>query len=101
MKRNAAMSAVWGEIEKLRLGLGFPERCDLALMDAAFGYKVRNQRYREDQDISDVAASRDLKKLTDLGLLEAVGEKRGRHYVSGPYEILKAKVGQNQLALRL
>jgi hypothetical protein len=33
--------------------------------------------------------------------LEAVGEKRGRHYVSGPYEILKAKVGQNQLALRL
>jgi hypothetical protein len=30
---------------------------------AAFGYKVRNQRYREDQQISDVVASRDLKKL--------------------------------------
>jgi len=83
MKRNATVSAVWGEVEKIRLGHGLPERCDLPLMDAAFGYKVRNQRYREDQQISDVVASRDLKKLTDAGLLEAIGEKRGRYYVSG------------------
>lgn len=115
MKRNATVSAVWGEIEKIRNSHGFPERCDLPLMDAAFGYKVRNQRYREDQEISDVVASRDLKKLTDAGLLEAVGEKRGRYYVAGeplkrlilkhkdntrapsPYEVLSAKAGSNPL----
>ncbi len=83
MKRNATVSRVWGEIEKLRRRLGLPERCDTPMVDAAFGYRVRNQRYREDYEISDVVASRDLKRLTDLGLLEAVGEKRGRHYIAG------------------
>jgi hypothetical protein len=119
MKRNATVSAVWGEIEKIRNRNGLPERCDLPLMDAAFGYKVRNQRYREDQEISDVVASRDLKKLCEAGLLEPVGEKRGRYYVAGeplkvlilkhkdnsraqnPYEILSARVGPNQLSLAL
>ncbi len=119
MKRNSTVSAVWGEIEKIRTACGFPERCDIPLMDAAFGYKVRNQRYREDQEISDVVASRDLKKLSELNLLTPVGEKRGRYYIAGeplkrlilkhkdnsrapnPYEVLSAKVGPNQLSLAL
>jgi Fic family protein len=119
MKRNSTVSAVWGEIEKIRRAHGFPERCDLPLMDAAFGYKVRNQRYREDQEISDVVASRDLKKLTDVNLLKPVGEKRGRYYIAGeplrnlmlkhkdnsrapnPYDLIKAKVGPAQLSLAL
>jgi hypothetical protein len=84
MKRNAMVGRVWNEIEKLRQALGLPERCDIPLMDATFGYKVRNRRYREDQDISDVVASRDFKKLCDAHLLLPVGEKRGRHYVAAP-----------------
>lgn len=78
-------------------------------MDAAFGYKVRNQRYREENNISDVVASRDLKRLSEAGLLIPVGEKRGRYYTAGaslreiaqraadrtrapnPYEVLAAK----------
>ena len=47
-------------------------------MDAAFNYKVRNGRYRQENKISDVVASRRFGKNVDLGLLIPVGEKRGR-----------------------
>jgi Fic family protein len=114
MKRNAMVSRVWGEVEKLREALGMPDRCDSPLMDAAFGYNVRNQRYREESGISDVVASRDLRKLSDAGLLVPVGEKRGRRYLAGkplqdifnraadrtrapnPYDLLSSRGGANQ-----
>jgi hypothetical protein len=59
-----------------------PDRVEGPLLDAAFGYRIRNFRYRMDNDISDVVATRDLKRLCDLDLLSPVGEKRGRYYVA-------------------
>ncbi|MCC7048000.1 MAG: Fic family protein [Alphaproteobacteria bacterium] len=82
IKRSAEVGRTWDEIEKIATARGLSERSQTALMDATFGYKVRNSKYRTDHEISEVIASRDLKKLTDLGLLEAVGEKRGRYYVA-------------------
>jgi Fic family protein len=82
MKRNVVIGRVWSEIEKLRKRLGLPERTEIAMMDAAFGYKVRNRRYRQENEISDVVASRDLKQMSDIGLLLPVGEKRGRYYIA-------------------
>ena len=117
VKRNAIFGRTWEEIEKLRKAHGLPERVELALMDATFDYKVRNARYREENDISDVVASRDLKELSDLGLLVPVGEKRGRYYVAGkplkkigervsdntrapnPYDILKGRGDSGELSL--
>ena len=117
IRRNGELGQVWLEIERIRQGLGLPERCEAPLVDAAFGYKVRNQRYREEHEISDVVASRDLRRLSDAGLLEPVGEKRGRYYVAGkplvaivqkhrvrrrapdPYEEVRAKNEGSQLAL--
>ncbi|MFL4973386.1 MAG: Fic family protein [Microvirga sp.] len=117
IKRNTQIGRVWNEIERVRRELGLPERCELVLMDATFGYKVRNQRHREQNDLSEVVASRDLRRLTDLGLLEAIGEKRGRYYVAGkpleeiaekcadrrrasnPYEMLTGKTKGAQLTL--
>jgi Fic family protein len=81
IKRNIVIGRVWAEIEELRKRLGLPERTEIALMDAAFKYKVRNGRYREVNEISDVVASRDLKRMCEVGLLIPVGEKRGRYYV--------------------
>lgn len=117
MKRNAIIGRMWGEIEKLRKEHELPERTELALMDAAFHYKVRNGRYRHENEISDVVASRDLKRLSDLGLLMPVGEKRGRYYVAAkplqairercadktmapnPYDALKGRSSAQQLSL--
>ncbi len=80
--RVREMEALWSilEIEVKRRGL--PERVMFALADAADRFRVRNASYRTVADISENLASRDLKLLTDQGLLVAKGEKRGRSYVA-------------------
>jgi Fic family protein len=85
LKRNAVIGRVWEELTKLAASHGLPDRTQTAMMDAAFGYKVRNSRYRQEHSMSDVVASRDLKRLADIGLIDPVGEKRGRYYMAaGP-----------------
>lgn len=91
-KRSIQIGRIWSEIEAVTKALGLHDRMQVPLMDAAFEYKVRNQRYRTESEISEVVASRDLKHLCDLGLLQPVGEKRGRYYVAGePLKGLRAK----------
>lgn len=93
MKRNAMFGRMFEEIAKLRKQHGLPDRTELALMDAAFEYKVRNGRYRQENEISDVVASRDLKRMCDLGLLMPVGEKRGRYYeAAAPLKEIRRRV---------
>lgn len=117
MKRNAVIGRMFDEMAKLRMTHGLPERVESALMDAAFNYRVRNGRYRQENKISDVVASRDLKKLSDIGLLMPVGEKRGRFYKAAeplkkirekcadrvrapnPYDVLKGRDQDSQLSL--
>jgi Fic family protein len=119
IRRNNEFGRVWAEIERVRSGFHLPDRMDTALMDAAYGYIVRNNRYRTDHEISDVVASRDLKRLCEVGLLEPVGEKRGRHYLAGqplveirqrlrdrtraanPYDLIRDRALGNQLVLPL
>jgi Fic family protein len=61
-----------------------PERTWNALFDSAFGLRVTNARYRKDAEITDHTASRDLKRLSDCGLLIPEGEKRARVYKPAP-----------------
>jgi Fic family protein len=84
VRRNTELGRTWNQISQIITEENLPPRCEIALMDAAYGIPVRNNRYRTDNDISDVVASRDLKKLSDAGLLMPVGEKRGRYYVATP-----------------
>ena len=72
------------ELSRRRL----PERCFGALWDAALGFRVRNATYREFAEVSLVVAGRDLKALSDAGLLVARGQARGRYYVAA--DALKA-----------
>lgn len=91
-KRSIQVGKVWNEIEAITKDLGLNERMQTPLMDAAFGYIVKNLRYRTEFGISEVVASRDLRQLCDVGLLEPVGEKRGRYYVARePIKGLRAK----------
>ena len=73
---------VWMAAEKMRRDLGLPERVESALVDAAFRFRVRAHRYREAESLSEAAATRDLRRLCDAGLLLAHGEKRGRYYTA-------------------
>ncbi|MGW3998247.1 Fic family protein [Amycolatopsis sp. NPDC004772] len=89
LQRVKESERMWAELETLVQGRGLPERSAMALFDAMIGLRVRNATYRayfEDspEEITEATASRDLRALVAAGLLEAEGEKRGRHYVAKP-----------------
>jgi Fic family protein len=82
MKRSREIDAVWSAIDSIIKFDGLNPRCELSLINATFGFRVRNSHYRSDNDISEVVASRDLKRLCELNLLQPIGEKRGRYYLA-------------------
>ncbi len=82
LQRSRIVQRVWNEIEGLAQHRSLPERTIITLVDAAFGYKVRNSTYRASADVSDQVASRDLKLLVEAGLLVADGATRGRIYAA-------------------
>lgn len=82
IRRNEIMGRIWAEIETIRKTCGLHERVETTLMDATFGYKVTSARHKEAAEVSDIVATRELKRLADIGLLKAVGEKRGRFYLA-------------------
>lgn len=60
-----------------------PDRVIDLLYTALLGFRLRRPTYVEQAGIDARTASRDLKALSDLGLLQPVGETKGRHYVRG------------------
>lgn len=84
MRRARLMHRLWDAIDFEIKRKGLPERTTVVLAEAALGLKARNATYRKAAEISENLASRDLKLLTDAGLLVATGERRGRYYVASP-----------------
>lgn len=88
-RRRAEIEDLWNGCFALAENSGLPERCAAALMDAAYGLRVRRGNYRASvetvagAEISEQTASRDLKAMIDLDLLEPVGERRSRYYLAG------------------
>lgn len=71
------------------------DRVQLALVDAALGFSVRNPTYRKLAEISDQVAKLDLQNLVNAGFLIPKGERRWRHYVAS--EHLKQLRGRSRL----
>lgn len=84
LRRSKETARIWDQLEVETKNRGLSERCIPSLMDAAYGYTVRNSSYRAHTDISELSASRDLKQLVVSGLLEAHGDRRGRTYRPAP-----------------
>jgi Fic family protein len=84
IKRDDEMRKVWEEISRLVRKKNLPERCELPLVDAAYGLKINRPRYMTGIDVTEFVASRDLKLLSDIGILIPHGEKRGRFYMGSP-----------------
>jgi len=80
VRRARIIQKLWDSLEHLIKLKALPDRTITVLAEAAMGYGVRNATYRKSAGISDTVASRDLKALTEAGLLMASGEKRGRRY---------------------
>lgn len=89
LRRRREIEDLWNACVGLTRDNGLQERCAAGLMDAAYGLRIRRGSYRASaeevlgEEISDLTASRDLKAMVDLGLLQAVGERRARYYLVG------------------
>lgn len=99
LRRREEIEALWNASLAMAGARGLPERCASGVMDAAYGLRLRRQSYRSSveavtgDEISDLTASRDLKAMVDVGILMAVGERRGRYYLAGDEVVeLRAKV---------
>lgn len=82
LQRIRMTQRVWNEIEGIIEARGLPDRVLPALVDAAFGYRVRNSIYRINADVSEQVAGLDLKQLVQDGLLVPSGATRGRTYTA-------------------
>lgn len=90
LRRSREMSRLADELESQLMRKSMNDRMIFALIDAAFGYRVRNSTYRAIAEISDEVASKDLRALVVGEMLTAHGEKRARYYVAS--EWLKAQM---------
>lgn len=80
IRRNEEYSRIFDKITELIEAHRLDERSSLPLFDATLGLRLTNARYRTGAEVSELVASRDLKKLCEVGLLTPFGEKRGRFY---------------------
>lgn len=83
IRRNEEYERLFEKILVISERHKLTERVQMILFDAALGFRVTNQRHRGDATVSELVASRDLKKLCDAGLFIPFGEKRGRCYRAG------------------
>lgn len=91
IRRNQELSTLFERVELIIRREKLDERMAVPLVEAARGMRLTNIRYQRDADVTPFIASRDLRKLSELELIEPVGEKRGRSYLAG--KELKAASG--------
>jgi Fic family protein len=72
---------LWARLAALTASRAMPERFILALYQAALGLRVRRTAYQDEAAVESATAGRDLRILTQAGLIVARGETRGRYYV--------------------
>jgi len=88
LRRRQEAEALWNACTGLAQSSGLPERCATALVDTAYGLRIRRGSYRTaveagtGEEISEQTATRDLQAMVDRGLLKPVGERRARYYLA-------------------
>lgn len=73
----------WRKLDELLADSKLNDRIGAALFDALIGLRVTRPSYVKLTELDERTATRDLVSAAEVGLLEARGERRGRHYVAG------------------
>ncbi|WP_435177452.1 Fic family protein [Actinacidiphila sp. bgisy145] len=84
---------VWVLLDGYSAALGVSERQVSALHEVAITGRVRRSRYEKSEGLNSQQATRDMQALVRSGILAAVGQTKGRHYVAGdrfPPDVLEA-----------
>lgn len=90
LRRIHESSALWDVCSQLAESRGLSDRVIDTLCDTARGWTTRRSLYMirtqtsRGEPISDGMASRDLQSMVRAGLLEPIGDKRGRRYRRSP-----------------
>src|SRR5262249_25280129 len=84
IRRVQEADSLYKKIEEMIAQSKLQDRMWFPLFDAALGFRVTNSRYRKDAEITEITASRDLKRLCELGLLIPHGERKMRTYTAAP-----------------
>lgn len=90
LRRMEEYGALYAEVQDLMAKYKLNERVGMPLFDSALGTSLNNARYQKDAEVTSYIAQRDLRQLSDLGLLEAKGETRARVYMPGK-ELIEAR----------
>jgi Fic family protein len=100
-RRYSEASKLWQGLDVVIADNGLAERVADELFDASLGFRIRRSSYIRRAEIEQRTATRDLTRLTQLGLLRAVGQTKGRHYVMGnQLAALRQRVVENRTPLR-
>ncbi|MFD3731005.1 Fic family protein [Streptomyces sp. NPDC058632] len=84
---------VWVLLDRHAGSLGVSERQVGALHEVAMAGRVRRSRHERSEGLNSQQATRDMQALVKAGILTAVGQTKGRHYVAGerfPADVLSA-----------
>lgn len=88
LRRIENAEALWIVVTGVAEEMHLPERSIGPLCEAAIGRRVRRASYVANTEVTfgekvpNLTASRDLKLLVNAGLLEPIGDKRGRYYLA-------------------
>ncbi|BCB86949.1 Fic family protein [Phytohabitans suffuscus] len=82
-RRVVEASEIWAELDTVVAANQLPDRVSGILYEAVLGYRIRRSSYMKLAEIEKHTATRDLGRLSDLGLLHPRGETRGRYYLAG------------------
>ncbi|WP_146991930.1 Fic family protein [Bradyrhizobium macuxiense] len=84
IRRVQEADALYNKIMDIIAKHGLNERFWFPMFDAALGIRVSNSRYRRDTEVTEITASRDLKRLCEANLLLPHGERKMRTYSAAP-----------------
>jgi len=84
LRRSKLAEQLWLVCEREVQERSLPDRVTAAVFHVATGRSLRNSTYRQISGVTHNLASRDLRDMVKVGLLDAIGEKRGRTYTLAP-----------------
>ncbi len=102
LRRVKESEEIWTKLDAMREEKRLPPRMLGALFDATIGMRVRNASYRStlkmsDEEITNQAATDDLRAMVRAGLLERFGASRGSFYqAAGPLKAIWDEVRKSR-----
>jgi Fic family protein len=86
IRRVEEADGLYNKVTDLIKKHGLPERMWFPMFEAALGIGMTNSRYRKNSEteLTEFTASRDLKRLCEVGLLLPHGERKMRTYSAAP-----------------